>query len=55
LIEQPPITHLVSFGFGMLTAIDLYNQAPLATDKIDNEVPYRLLSNEFMTVNRARP
>ena len=50
---QPLIADMITQVISVLAAIDLYNQSPLATDKVNDVSADRLLANEFVTINRA--
>ena len=51
VLAQPLVAYLVTRVFSVLTAIDLYNQSSLATDKVNNVSTDRLLTDELMAVD----
>ena len=53
MLSQPLIAHEIACTLGMLTAIHFYNQSLLATNKVDDISTDRLLTNKFVTINRA--
>jgi hypothetical protein len=52
-VAQPLIANSVRRIVCVLTTIDFNNQAPLATDEIDNIGTNRLLTDELAAANRA--
>jgi hypothetical protein len=48
------IPHQVTRAFSVLSTIEFYDQSPFATDKVNNVPTDRLLTDEFLPVDRTR-
>ena len=51
---QPLIAHMITLASSVLAAIDLYDQSPFATNKVNDVSADRMPANEFMAIDRTR-
>ncbi|MDB5610710.1 MAG: hypothetical protein JWP25_7610 [Bradyrhizobium sp.] len=55
MIEKPFVAHYIARVFGVLASIDLNNEATIAADKVDRVWTYRILPDEFVSIEPTRP